>query len=256
VVVDIGNSRIKWGLCSDGHVQRMCSLPSDDPLAWEKQFLSWNVYPDADDATWVVAGVHPARMEAFIRWAHLEAFARPQRPRNSNWRIINSRNQIPVRVLVDFPEKVGLDRLFNAVAVNRCRPPGQPAVIVDAGSAVTVDYVDEEGRFQGGAIFPGLRLMAQALNANTAQLPTVEVKQRLRPPEKSTERAIELGVFHAVLGGIDLLIRALRDQASESLSIFFGGGDVGLLAPHLSWPVTIWPEMTLEGIRISGEQLC
>jgi type III pantothenate kinase len=97
--------------------------------------------------------------------------------------------------------------------------------------------------------------MAQALNADTAQLPVVEVQRRLRPPEKSTERAVELGVFHAVLGGIELLVRDLRAQAAQPLAIFFGGGDAALLAPHLPWPATVWPEMTLEGIRIAGEQL-
>src|SRR5262249_49219783 len=171
-----------------------------------------------------------------------------------NVMVISSRDQIPLDVRVDSPDKVDLDRLFNAVAVKQ-RVLGQGAVIVDAGSAVTVDYVDEQGRFRGGAIFPGLRLMAQALHAYTALLPVVEIKQRLQPPETSTEKAIELGIVHAVLGGVESLIRALHAKANEPLAIFFGGGDAPLLAPHLPHPATVWPEMTLEGIRSAGEQL-
>src|SRR5262249_17750793 len=154
-----------------------------------------------------------------------EAFPPPEKMRPSNCQVISSRHQIPIEIVVDFPDKLGLDRLFNAVAVNQRRQPGRPAVVVDAGSAVTVDYVDEEGRFQGGAILPGLGLMARALNAYTAQLPVVQVQRRLRAPEKSTERALELGVFHAALGGIELLIRDYQGRAVQPLSIFFGGGD-------------------------------
>jgi type III pantothenate kinase len=244
VVVDVGNTRIKWGLCADDRVQKMRSLHPEDAADWEECLLSWNA---PADFRWVVSGVHPARIEVFTHWLAKRIA--------SKWKTISSKDQIPVEVCIEAPDKVGLDRLFNATAVNVRRGPGQRAVVVDAGSAVTVDYVDEEGKFQGGAIFPGLRLMAQALHAYTAKLPVVNVSRRLRSPEKSTDRAIELGVFHAVLGGIELLIRDLRGLAPDPPVLFFGGGDAALLAPHLPWPATVWPEMTLEGIRIAGELL-
>jgi type III pantothenate kinase len=243
LVADVGNTRIKWGQCADGRVQRMCSLPPDDPDAWEAQARAWDLV--ARNA--VVAGVNPACQDHLLDWL-LEFYG-------SRFRFIPTRHAIPVEVSVEFPDKVGLDRLFNAVAVNLRRRAGQPAVIVDAGSAVTVDYLDHEGTFRGGAILPGLRLMAQALHSYTALLPMVEVQRRLRAPETSTERAVALGVFHAVLGGIELLIRDLHAQAQQPLPIFFAGGDAEVFAPHLPWPVSVWPEMTLEGIRISGERL-
>jgi type III pantothenate kinase len=266
VVVDVGNTRIKCGLCVGDRVVAMASLPPDEPGAWQECLSSWaSAGLSAAGGHWVVSGVHPARLDAFVTW--LKKQTQPTRaderiatpaPASSpaSLTVISSRHQIPLDVGVDFPDKVGLDRLFNAVAVNERRAAGRGAVIVDAGSAVTVDYVDEEGRFRGGAILPGLRLMAQALHAYTAKLPVVEVQRRLRPPETSTERAIELGVFHAVLGGIELLIRDLAARSGEthvaSLPVFFGGGDAAVVAPHLARPATIWPEMTLEGIRVAA----
>lgn len=150
---------------------------------------------------------------------------------------------------VDHPEQVGFDRLLNALAVTGRPDPSKPAIVVDAGSAVTVDYVDEQGAFCGGAIFPGLRLMARALHDYTAQLPIVEIRRQLQFPETDTERAIELGIFHAVLGGVEALVRDLHARLQPQLRIFVGGGDGALLASQFAWPVTLWPEITLEGIR-------
>lgn len=241
VVVDVGNTRIKWGRCSHGSVVAMCAVPPDDPSAWAAQYQAWNLNAEG---TWVIAGVHPERQDSFVRWL--------KQGRCHQWMLIQSREQVPIRVSVDYPDKVGLDRLFDAAAVNSRRPPGQPAVIVDAGSAVTVDYVAADGTFLGGAILPGPHLMAKALNSFTAKLPIVTVQRRLRAPETSTERAIELGIFHAVLGGIEGVIRDLETRAGQSLPLFFGGGDAPLFAAHLARPSTLWPEMTLEGIRLAG----
>src|SRR5205823_11315500 len=96
-------------------------------------------------------------------------------------------DQLPLSVALAEPAKVGIDRLLNAVAANTLRPRDMPVVIADIGSAVTVDWLDENGVFKGGAIFPGLRLMAKALNDYTALLPLVEIWRNLPPlPGTST----------------------------------------------------------------------
>ena len=82
---------------------------------------------------------------------------------------------MPLEVELEHPDKVGIDRLLNAVAANRRRQEHVAAILVDAGSAVTVDYLDGNGVFRGGAIFPGFRLMARALHDYTALLPIVDI---------------------------------------------------------------------------------
>jgi type III pantothenate kinase len=127
---------------------------------------------------------------------------------------------------------------------------------VNAGTAVTVDLLDESGAFAGGAIFPGLRLMALALHEHTAQLPLVATEGPLPdgPPGKNTDAAMRLGILHAVAGGIDALIRATSTRCSMSPRLFLTGGDMspqlaGLLETRQMFPSEIRPALTLEGIH-------
>jgi type III pantothenate kinase len=243
VVVDVGNTQIKWGLCADGAVRSTCSLPPDEPAAWLRQLQLWPTVR----GLWIVTGVHPPRRDRFVEWL---------REAGQTVRILDDPNDLPLRVLLPRPDHVGVDRLLDAVAANSRRKAGHPAVVIDAGSAVTVDLINESGAFTGGAILPGMRLMAKALHDHTALLPLIPPPDK-RPavPGTNTPEAMELGIFWAVAGGIQALI-GLSVAAMESCTIhvFLTGGDGPRL--HAVLPeAQLWPEMTLEGIRLSAEAL-
>jgi type III pantothenate kinase len=247
VVADVGNSRIKWGRCGADSIRETCSLPPDDPSSWEQQRQSWRL---TEDCQWVVTGVHPPRREQFIAWLH----QRGQRV----WKL-DKPEDLTLRVLVARPDQVGVDRLLDAVAANSRRSPGVPAVIIDAGSAVTVDLVDTSGAFAGGAIVPGLRLMAQALHDHTALLPLVEPPSTVDGagpplPGTSTISAIEVGIFWAVVGGIEALLREYRRHCGSAVQVFLTGGDGPVLHPFLP-DACLWTEMTLEGVRLGAEAM-
>jgi type III pantothenate kinase len=194
-----------------------------------------------------LSGVHPLQRDKLATWL---------RQRNEAVLVLETASQLPLRALIDQPDRVGIDRLLNAVGA-RCRvPEGTPLILVDAGSAVTVDWVDETGAFRGGAIFPGLRLMAQALRDHTALLPLVEVGKTSPPvPGTSTAAAIEAGVFWAAVGGINSLIEQLRSKSARVPVVFFAGGDAALLATAFDAGIQLWPTMTLEGIRVAAEAI-
>lgn len=240
VVVDVGNTRIKWGRCADDRVAEMASLAHDDENDWRRQLADWQI---SYGSIWAVSGVQPKERDRFCAWLAGHGHKTD---------VVNSYLQLPLRIDVDHPDKVGLDRLLNAVAVNTVRSPRVGAFIVDAGTAVTVDYVDASGTFQGGAIFPGLRLMAKALHEYTALLPLIDDFEASTFPAKNTEAALRTGIVQAVLGGIERLAPSLT-----WCHVFLGGGDAALLAPHFASqplkarPLQVWPEMTLEGIRRS-----
>jgi type III pantothenate kinase len=167
--------------------------------------------------------------------------------------VLDHAQRLPLRIEVEQPERVGVDRLFNAVAANARRRPETAAVVVDAGSAVTVDWIDETGAFRGGAIFPGLRLMSQALHDYTALLPLVdEWPERPALPGTSTISAIQAGVFWAVAGGIQALAKQLGNETGSTPEFYLTGGDASFLEKALNQPTVVWPEMTLEGIRLSA----
>ena len=154
------------------------------------------------------------------------------------------------------------DRLLNAFAASRRLKPGEPAIPIDAGSAVTVDLLDESGTFAGGTIFPGLRLMALTLNEHTAKLPFVDASAAYPdgPPGKNTIAAIHLGVAHAVAGGIDAIVHELASRCSIAPTLFLTGGDMtpqlaGLLQSRHQFRSELRSALTLEGIFHAASML-
>ncbi len=246
MVVDVGNTRIKWGRCAENAVVESASLPPDDPVSWSGQLERWNL---AGQLTWAISGVNPQRRDRLVEWV---------RPRGGKILLLNHMKQLPLEIAVEQPDRVGMDRLLNAVAAGSRVQGDVPVIIVDAGTAVTVDWLDKTRSFRGGAIFPGLRLMARALHDSTALLPLVDI-QGNKPslPGTSTVTAIEAGIFWAVAGGINSLVRELltRTGAARKTEVFLTGGDAAVLAPVVETEVHLWPNMTLEGIRLSAERM-
>lgn len=236
IVVDVGNSRIKWGLCSSDQVWSIAALPAEDVAGWQKQFDDWQLQGSQE---WIVSGVHPRRRDALVAWLQERCAA---------VHVVNSYKQLPIQIEVEHPEKVGIDRLLNAVAANRRRQENVAAILIDAGSAVTVDYVDGQGVFRGGAIFPGFRLMAKALHDYTALLPIVELDDAATVPGDSTVHAIQAGIYFTVLGGIERLIAEYQHRQPAAVETFLTGGDAKHLASRLRHQAHLWPEMTLDGL--------
>ena len=176
VVADVGNSRVKFGCCADDRVVRTVSL-GPAPEDFRAAIQNWRLPPDA---IWALGGVQPQTLQILADFLRAEGF-------NVTW--LQSWKQLPLRLEVDVPENVGLDRLFDALAVRTRKQANHAAVIIDAGSAVTVDLLDADGVFRGGAIFPGLRLMSQALHDYTAKLPVVSVDSVVIPPGRRPPEA-------------------------------------------------------------------
>jgi type III pantothenate kinase len=239
IVVDVGNARIKWGRCAADRIAESAALPAEAPDLWQEQLADWGL---TGPLRWVVTGVHPPRREVFAEWARL---------RGDTVEVLDHPDRLPLRVLLARPDHVGIDRLLDAVAANSRRRPGAPAVIVDAGSAVTVDWLDATGAFAGGAILPGLRLMGLALHEHTALLPLIPPPAGPPPlPGTSTPDAMAAGVFWAAAGGVQALIRELAAGGPRP-DVFLTGGDAVPLRSILGPEVCFWPGMTLEGIRLA-----
>lgn len=239
VVVDVGNTRIKWGRAAGDAVARVASLPEDE-AAWEAQADAWGLRPPL---SWALASVRPARCDRLRDW--LES-------RGDRVTRLTAAAQLPLSVGLAEPDKAGIDRLLNAIAARRRLPPGTPAVLIDAGSAVTIDWLDEAHVFRGGLIAPGLDLMAKALNSYTALLPVVEVTVPIPElPAGRTTTAMQAGIFHSVAGCVRSAVRLYSDRASVPPVVFFTGGQARTLLDGMGdeargwhW----WPEQTLVGI--------
>jgi type III pantothenate kinase len=261
VVVDIGNTLLKMGLYDPGGLLLSTESLPDDPQACQRRLDAWMMWHTYQGRTeplqWVVASVNPGRTERLRAW--VEA-------RGDHFFHLRHAAQLPLRVGLEHPDRAGIDRLLDAVAASQDVPPGRGAVLIDAGSAVTVDWLDEEHIFRGGCIFPGLDLMAEALHRYTALLPRVSVELPVPAlPAGATIPAMQAGLFLAVSGGIREAVRLYAEQARVAPKVYFTGGQAPLLAramgleegsappPWGDWE--LWPNMTLLGIKYAAEAL-
>ena len=160
-------------------------------------------------------------------------------------RIVEIRHDIalPFRLGVESPERLGADRI--AAAAGASARGAQEAVIVDAGTAVTVDLLSE-GLFHGGAIFPGAAMLSLALHEQTAALPLVSGTNILSElPGRSTEAAISAGITWGLVGAVRELVRR---TARPGAPIWLTGGDCALFAGELEGEIHVEPDLVLIGL--------
>lgn len=252
IAVDIGNSFAKLQAIDvggppweSGDVLRI-STAALKVGSWQSGVLSdWlERMQIAEPARWSVGTVHGDAERALREWV-----AR-MRPSDSYRRL--SREDLPLEADVEYPERVGIDRLLNALAASRLRTAGRPAVIIDAGSAVTVDALSADNRFLGGAILPGLRMAAAALSDATDQLPLVRMDAADWPAVigRSTMQAIHSGVLWGMLGAVREVSRRVADQLGQDTLLFVTGGDASCLSELMSERVEFHPHLVLAGIRL------
>ncbi|MFG0255337.1 MAG: type III pantothenate kinase [Rhodopirellula sp. JB053] len=142
-----------------------------------------------------------------------------------------TRDDLPISVATDHPNRVGIDRLVGAFGASSGYET--PLVIVDAGTTVTVDLVDADGTYRGGAIIPGLEMQTAALASGTDALPHLDWQSNsqdsMTRPATNTASAIRLGILSSVTGGIERLVR-LYGQPQR---VVVTGGDSELIAATL-----------------------
>lgn len=156
---------------------------------------------------------------------------------------------VPVKLAVDQPDAVGLDRALNALAATRLYPD-QSAIVVDSGTTTTVDFVSADAVFHGGTIFPGLRLSAYALHDYTAKLPmlNVDAEQSVLPtlPGRNTEEAMRAGLYWGQLGAIREIVDRMSQPLERPPAVILTGGGSRLLSPQLDNVICI------EGLPLHG----
>ncbi|HMN41728.1 MAG TPA: type III pantothenate kinase [Phycisphaerales bacterium] len=173
---------------------------------------------------------------------------------------------IPITHTLDDASTVGQDRLLDALGA--FARSNQACVVIDAGTAVTVDFVDGEGTFHGGVIAPGLRMMLAALHSHTAALPRVEPTRELMPPAVVEEGQPASDPFgkttaQAMVRGAAGAIRGLVHFSVDQFATFYGayprvvatGGDAPLLFENDPLVEAIVPDLTLIGMLEAAKRL-
>ena len=131
--------------------------------------------------------------------------------------------QLPLEIKYRTPHTLGSDRLAAAVGAWN-EAPGRNIIVIDAGSAITVDFIDKDGNYLGGNIAPGIKMRLKALHEYTALLPMVEKEGDTPTIGYDTETAIRSGVINGVCNEIDGYINEFKQKYSDVL-VFLTGGD-------------------------------
>jgi type III pantothenate kinase len=164
--------------------------------------------------------------------------------------LVNAEMETGLKNRYDDPAAVGADRIVNAVATGEHY--GFPAIIVDIGTATTVEAVDGEGCYLGGAIFTGLYVALEALVARTAKLPGVDLEEE--PPSAiatNTPDSIRSGFVYGYAGAIDALVRRLREElGEENIRVVATGDPAGVIVRHCREIEEFDPNLILKGLRV------
>lgn len=242
LLFDVGNTRVKWGLLDKGRIARSGSVAHEKLQQDGFGALTARLPREVDRvlacnvagqtfATRLsgVIGIHCNRE---VHFAHVEREA---------YGLTNAYRT---------PRHIGVDR-WTAMIGARAEFRGALCV-VDAGTAVTVDAIDREGRHLGGIILPGLRLMAASLFANTSDIPPVDHRgpsdaEGLEMFASTTERGVKNGALTAVCGAIDRSVRALRSVGHRP-KVVLTGGDASRILDRIDAETLHRPNLVLQGL--------
>lgn len=268
LAIDVGSSRVKLGWFPPAgecvsepkattlpiaapalpQPEATLAVSHQDAAKLRSEITDWQESHAITTPNCVVASVHPAALDAVQ-----QVFTAPLR--------VLTATDLAVEVQVDQPERVGIDRLLNAVSVNRLRLAGRPAMVVDLGTACTVDWITPEGTFAGGAIFPGTNLSASALHVGTASLPNLSFDDSNETPAvigKSTQAAISSGLYWGMVGAVRELVTRMSENQTPTPQLFITGGGAPRLVAHLTsdnlTPRHI-PSLVLSGIALTAQGL-
>jgi type III pantothenate kinase len=162
-------------------------------------------------------------------------------------------------ILYKNPSEVGADRIVNAVAAyekfgKTAAGSGRPMIIVDFGTATTLDAVSAKGEYLGGAICPGVQISADALFQRAARLPRIDVRKPASVVGQTTVGAMESGLFYGYVGMVEGLVRRMSDELGGNALCVATGGLADVIAPETSLIDHVDPDLTLHGLRLVWER--
>jgi pantothenate kinase type III len=156
----------------------------------------------------------------------------------------------PLRLDYETPATLGADRWVGALAAHRAF--GR-AIVVDCGSATTVNLVDADGTFRGGAIAPGLRAFVAGMAAATPALPAADLDAAPELPPRSTHTAVATGVVLGYCGLVERLVAAMLAVSRGSTHVVLTGGNAERLQRHARLRAEFVPDLVHRGLRALAE---
>jgi len=239
---DVGNTRAALALVVGGRIEQVVRVPvgAIDGLA-DCLRLDSAAAATPRAAPIIASSVNPSATER-LRAVAAQLTSEP-------FLLARTDFPVPLETAVEHAERVGVDRLLAVLAAKGSG--GRAVIVVDVGTAVTIDAVDAAGRFLGGSILPGPTLGAWALTQQTASLPEVNLSDESTPADpigRNTESAIRSGLVLGTAGAVERLIAEQREMVGHDARVVATGGGLDLLRPALECIDEVRPNLVLEGL--------
>ncbi|MCH7537910.1 MAG: type III pantothenate kinase [Proteobacteria bacterium] len=242
LLLDVGNTRLKWGILDDDNIRRTGHIAHDRIRELGLQELTSKL-PRRVDAVFAsnVAGTSFATRLSGVVSMHCHCDVRFARSERRGWGVTNSYRQ---------PRRMGVDRWVAMVGA--WAETQAACLIVDAGTAVTIDALDDDGVHLGGQIIPGVVTMAQSLSSATSDIPLVRASAKrvandLEMFGHNTAAAVREGSQNAVVGAIERAVRTLQSNGYDP-TIVLTGGDASRILKSLDEAVLHRPHLVLQGL--------
>ncbi len=252
IAIDIGNTNIAIGLFLEGTEQFVKSIQGTKETeisnciksAWQQIPLAGSSKEKKHDGVIVVSSVKPLWTK-LVKKIIKEAL-------DENIYIIGKDIPLPITLWVDEPDKIGTDRIVAAAAAYAVAEDA--VVVADFGTAVTIDLVDSSGIFQGGVICPGFEISAKALKENTAQLPKVKVTKPESPFGKTTEEAINCGLYYSAIATLQEIIRRYAEKIGKWPQTVITGSAAELIKDDCDFIDSCVPNLVVKGIVLAYQK--
>jgi len=242
LVVNAGNSRLATGAFVAGQLEYVRRIENGQRSDWEAAIAeAWSRFATLPGVAVAGASVNPPLVEA-VEHAVMQATGQPV-----EW--VGRQLDLPIKVLTENPEQTGVDRILNIAAAYEQMQ--KACVVVDAGTAITIDCCNNEGAFLGGAIAPGVSLMLQALHQKTARLPEVPFEVPKGAFGRSSADAIRQGIYHGIRGMVKELVENYATELGDWPDIIATGGDSPRLFEGWELIHAVAPDLTLYGIALA-----
>jgi type III pantothenate kinase len=242
LALNVGNSRLAMGAFVGGNLEFVKRVDHRQRSDWPAMVSqAWERLAGREGAAVAAASVNPPLLEP------LEHTVMQATGQTVQW--VGRQLDLPIKVLTENPAETGIDRVLNVAAAYE--QMGKACVVVDAGTAITVNCCNDAGEFLGGAIAPGVSLMLESLHRQTARLPQVPFEIPTEPFGRSTASAIQNGVFHGVRGMVKELVENYATALGNWPEIIATGGDAPKLFEGWELIHAISPDLTLYGIALA-----
>lgn len=247
LVMDIGNTNIKTGLFREGKLFSSWRLTTESKRTADEYGAQMEAFfYHMNIPTTAVTGIIMSSVVPGVNYTleHMcELYFHGKKPL-----VVNSAMNLGLRIRYDYPDKLGADRICNAVAAYKTY--GGPVVVVDFGTATSFSVVSREGDFLGGVICPGIMVSADALTEHAAQLRKVEFIKPGKVIATNTEDGIRSGVLRGYVGQVDYIIRQIERELGHAVRTVATGGMGSMIASDTDRIDLINPTLTLEGLQL------